>query len=404
MSGDRERRRGRDAADGYPDVELVPATSFEDELEPLPPRRPVPRAWWVALAAAGAVLVAVLAYQSRTRDAATTPAPSRSSAAVADSPRAGSTPTLAIPRGAVTVTQLGRPVVPAVPGTDLFARGPSALVRVELATGRITRTPLPSLSSDGPVSLLVGPDRAIIRPLDFVPGYVVPDGRAPRTLDVVALSSGQVFAGPDARHMWVPTLDGARMRLVDLDGRASGPVLQAPVFGSRPDGDGYLAYADTSGVYDARPEGSRRITTGELQAVGPTGWLVAECDVRHRCGSVLIDRVTGHRRALGPRRGASDPTGVLSADASTAALIEVNRGPTPRLILIDLRSGHARSVGMTLAQNSLARDLVWSPDGRFLFTVDGGGRIVVVDRTGHVGRLPVTLPPVTQLALRAPAR
>ncbi len=305
----------------------------------------------------------------------------------------------------VTVTRLGGAVVSAAAGTDLFARGQSALLRVELATGRIAQIQVPPLPSDGfgLISFLVGPDRVIAYPPDSGTGYLVRGDRPAQTLDIPAFT-GPAFPGPDARHVWVSTPAGDRMRLVDLDGRASGPVLQAPPETSRSDGAGYLAYGDTSGVYDVRPDGVHRITTGELLAVGPTGWLVAECDSRHRCDTVSINRLSGQRRTLGARRRQADDDGVICADGSTAALFENDSAATSRFTLLDLRSGHARTAHVALPENQNASRLVWTPDSRYLFTVAANGRIAVVDKTGHVRLLPATLPPMTQLALRTPAR
>ncbi|MEU7650795.1 hypothetical protein AB0C42_15550 [Micromonospora taraxaci] len=50
------------------------------------------------------------------------------------------------------------------------------MARIDFAHHRITTTAKPALRSGGPVSFLVGPDRVVIRPLEAVPGYVVPDG------------------------------------------------------------------------------------------------------------------------------------------------------------------------------------------------------------------------------------
>lgn len=419
MSGDRGgRRRGQDAV-ACPDVELLHAGSSDDQLERLPPRRPIRWTWWLALAVVAAVLVAVLVYRSRDRNSAMPPAPSHSSGPTPGPSRprppltghrrvvaASRAPVSAAPVKAVTVTGLGGAVVPAAAGTDLFARGRSTLLRAELATGRITETQVPPLPSNGFgfISFLVGPDRVIVNPPDSGSGYLVRDGRPAQTLDIPAFS-GPALPGPDARHVWVSTLAGDRMRLVGLDGRASGPVLQALPGGSRSDGAGYLAYGDTSGVYDVRPDGVHRITTGELLAVGPTGWLVAECDTRHRCDTMSINQLSGQRRTIGARRRQADNDGVICADGSTAALFENNPAGTSHILtLLDLRSGHARTVHVALPQDQNASRLVWTPDSRYLFTVDANGRIAVVDKTGHVRLLPATLPPVTQLALRTPTR
>ncbi len=50
--------------------------------------------------------------------------------------------------------------------------------------------------------------------------------------------------------------------------------------------------------------------------------------------------------------------------------------------------------------------MAWSPDGRWLFVAGADGRLCPIDATtGQVHDLGVTLPPVTQVAVRpAPAQ
>lgn len=62
-------------------------------------------------------------------------------------------------------------------GWELFARGEEVVVRIQVKQGRVTRTPVPSLASSGPVSFIVGKHKAVVHPTDNVPDYVVPDGR-----------------------------------------------------------------------------------------------------------------------------------------------------------------------------------------------------------------------------------
>ena len=103
-------------------------------------------------------------------------------AAVAKIEHAGRRPA---DRGPVTVTEAGHRLLGETVGWDLFGFSPGHvmgvssgwLVRVQFARGRVTRTTVPALLSDGPASLIAGPDQVIIRPLDNVPGYLVPDGQ-----------------------------------------------------------------------------------------------------------------------------------------------------------------------------------------------------------------------------------
>jgi hypothetical protein len=72
------------------------------------------------------------------------------------------------------------------------------VARIDFAHGRITTTAVPALRSGGPVSFLVGPDRVVIRPLEAVPGYGVPDGEAATEMTANSpQGSGAARPGPD---------------------------------------------------------------------------------------------------------------------------------------------------------------------------------------------------------------
>lgn len=91
---------------------------------------------------------------------------------------------------------LGHPILGVTAGWDLFGRGMDSVVRIELAKGRLTRTAVPSLRSSGSVSFLAGPDRAIIRPLDFVPGFAVRDGHNAATSPERWTTAARCFPDP----------------------------------------------------------------------------------------------------------------------------------------------------------------------------------------------------------------
>lgn len=145
------------------------------------------------------------------------------------------------------------------------------MARIQPRLARVTRTAVPPLRSTGPVSFLVTADRALIRPLDFVLGFEVPDGRPARAMVPALAQSGPIFPGPDPGHVWVPSGNAFVLRPPDegpTTARIALPadVLPLLVVG---DGAGYLLFPGTSGVFEARPEGLRRLSTGELLAVGP---------------------------------------------------------------------------------------------------------------------------------------
>src|SRR6266568_1402324 len=188
-------------------------------------------------------------------------------------------------------------------GWELFGRGPGSVVRLQIAEDRITRRTGVGLGSGGPVSFVVGSNEAVIRPLDDVPGYAIPDGKPPRNLTGELGAGGLVLPGPDPDDVWLQTGEAshASMTLVGLDGRPSDTSIPIPAgFSPYPvaDGAGYLLLAKTDGrgVYDARPGMHlRRVTTGEVLAVAD----LAQQQFAGRAAELVLwlrDRGERHRR------------------------------------------------------------------------------------------------------------
>lgn len=375
-----------------------------------PPRLPWPR-WFtvvvvvLALAAAAAVINRVRTSSPATPAAASsTPVTSRP--APSTSPPA-STP--ARPPDPVTVIRLGHPLLGASTGWELIGRGTDVLVRIQPAAGRIVRTTIPDLRSGGPTSLLTGSDRVIIRPMDDVPGYLVPDGKPARELPVALNLDGPVFPGPAAGQMWVRPADDHQpvMALATLDGKRLADFVSVPrgssSFEAVADGGGYLLYQSIGGVYQARPGGLRRISTGALLAVGSTGWLVAECDAQYRCSLVLVDRRSGARRTVPGDPVSRDRTGVLAPDGATAAMLDTGSTGSSGLYLLDLATGHRRAIDLSANMESFdgTSTLAFSPDSRWLFVIAVDGTLMAVNRaTGAVSELAHSLPPLSQLVVR----
>jgi hypothetical protein len=258
--------------------------------------------------------------------------------------------------------------------------------------------------------MVAGVDRVVIRPLDNVPGYLVPDGKPARQLSPLLNQDGPVFPGPAPNQMWIRPSDDHEpvMALATSDGaRLAGfiPIPQeSSAFDATPDGAGYLLFTGIGGVYDARPEGLRRITTGALLAVGPTGWLVVECDEQYRCHTVLVGRVDGSRRVVNARSVSRDWRGVISPDGATAAMMTSGPNGAIGLDLLDLASGNRRVLDVSVSQQSYDAGIVFSPDSTWLFAVVTDGTLAVINReTGAVGTLGAPLPALSQLVLR-PAR
>jgi hypothetical protein len=383
-----------------------------------PPRQPWPR--WFTLAVIAAVVVAfglaALNHQRRAGSAtpATTPTTSASSTRPATpSPSMTVSISTVVPSpSTVSITRVGHPLLGTTAGWELFGRGEGVLVRIELAAGRITRTTIPGLQSSGPAFLVAGSDRVVIRTLDDEPSYLVSDGKPARELSPSLIQGGQVFPGPASNQIWVVAPSdnlSTVMVLSTLDGaRLAGSIRIPPessAFNAVADGAGYLLVTGVGGIYDARPGSLHRITTGSLLAVGPTGWLVLECDEQHRCQPLLVNRVDGSRRVLHVNAVVEQlGLGVISADGSTAAMVSQGSESGLGVYLLDLASGKRRELGIMVNEQTYGDNFAFSPDGRWLFVVNSFGTLVVVNcRTGAVGDLGVPLPDLKQLVVR-PAR
>jgi hypothetical protein len=383
-----------------------------------PGRRP---SWWYGLAAA--VLVVALIVVARARSSPhpdAQPSPSASVSSPVSSPAASPAQSAAqsgpveapvsvtpsVP--AVAVRQVGHPVLNVPTSWELFARGPNVVVRIQLAAGRVTTTKVPDLSSESPVSFVITPDRALIRPLDHVVGFQVADNTAVTDLKGALAAAGPAVPGPDPGHVWAPAMPNGQlnMSLVDLSGRPGTTVIPIPADAglAASDGNGYLLLYGTGGVYDARPGGLHRITTGQLLAIGPTGWLTVECDEQYRCSTTITDRASGAHRALKTPVGLyQQGGGVISPDGRTAALLSSDANGQATLHLLDLVTGVDRPVDQPIDQSASPSDgsVVWSPDSARLFMAAATGAVSAINRdTGHASALGVTLPPVTQLGFR----
>ena len=327
----------------------------------------------------------------------------------------GGTPAAAAP-APVVVTELGRRLLGATGSWELFGLAGGEVVRIQPAQGRITRTMIPPLLSTGPVSFLAGPGQVIIRPLDFVPGYLVPDGRPARELRGVLGNGGPVFPGPAPGQVWVPAGSGdhVSLSLARMDGTTLGASYPVPggdssLMAALADGGGYVLVPGAGGWYDARPGAFHLVTTGAVAAVGPTRWLAVECHGKTHCAPVVIDSASGARRILPGNAlpwwhaGADIFPGTISPDGSTAAVFGTSTAGIPTLHLIDLTSGADDQLAVQGSPGAGA--MAWSPDSRWLFAaaspVQARTLIAVNARTRRAADLGVTLPQVSQVAVES---
>lgn len=322
-----------------------------------------PRRGWLLLGVA-VVAVAVLVVTGVT--GAETPdraAPDRQ-----PSPQAQSTPV----GPPVEVRHVGRHLLGVHAGWEViaYARATGRLYRAELSSGRVARTVVPPLQSSGPLTVLVLEDRTLIRPLDHVPGYVVVDGQRARRERLSG--GGVVLPGPQEGTLWIQSrANDRKLVLVTADGQPTGReiVLPRPTGWPVPDGRGHALVMTVDGWYvvDGRTD-VHRVTTGTVLAAGPSAFLLLECADPDACVHVVLDRVDGTRRRLGPVDRPLDSSGVpgvVAPDGSVAAM-EVPGVDDRSLRLVDLRTGEVTDVDLPSGTAPGGSALAWAPDGSWL--------------------------------------
>ena len=380
-----------------PDEDLISFGGPDRPGRPGPPRRPPGRAprgaGWLLLGAAAVAAVAVVLVTQPAQPQQPAPPPT------------------------VSVTDLGHRLFGAKVGWELFGRGPGELVSIEPATGRVTSTRVPALDSSGPVSFLIDPHQAIIRPLDYVPGYRVPDGGSPRGLSGLLSQGGPALPGPRPGQVWVVTTSVGRATLT-LAGPSGARVTSVPLpaggpppLTATPDGSGGVLLTGNTGTFDAGPGGLRRLSLEPL-ATGPGRWLAVTCSGHHgpghhqHCHTVVVDSATGAQRTLpGPALPHTPmtpwPPGIIAPDGAAAAILELSRGYQLSLHLVDLGSGADRVLNLPVSQDVDNEIMAWSPDSKWLFVVTDVGAVQVVSAsTGRVSSLGVPLPFISQIAVR----
>ena len=407
---------------GPGDVDWLDLGPDPDEGKaPADPRR---RYVWYGVAAF-AVVVALLLTRTQhgTNRAASTPrsspiaapgsAVSSASAAGATSSGSFANPTESpvgrdgLPSGVpVQVRNAGHRLLDVPADWELFARGQESLVRIQLALGRVTVTALPRTNPDSPAVVFIGADRALIRPMDESPPVMVRDGKPAAALPQTLRQSLWLLPGPDSRHLWAEQEGGNGLALFTLDGHPTGTRIDLPLSGSvmGSDSAGNALVSGIGGTYRATPRAVHRITSGGLVGSGPTRWLTIECSDGLSCGLVVTDRASGAHHAIdGPFDTFNSGPGVISPDGKTMAAARADGISNAGIELFDLDSGlhHAVDV-MPNSTNEAGASFVWSPDSRWLFAVDAGGRVMVINRaTGRAALLDAHLPQVLQLAWRS---
>ena len=334
----------------------------------------------------------------------------------------------------VAVRQSGRPGRPAPPPVavtqihpllgisgswQLIGLDSTGVVTIDFAQRQIIQTALPPPEGSGPVSFIVGPNSAIVRPLDDVPGYLVPDGQPPQRLTGILAHGGLLLPGPRPGQEWDTYGGGANsLVLIGANGRPTSTRITLPNRGwpaesAMADGRGDVLVANVSGNrYDAGPHWLHRVTA-LLSAVGPSRWLGMTCKPDGSCQDVVLNPATGSQRTLpGPPLqllswpwpaypGSVAPNGRIAAVVIDSGSASSDGDSQVRLEQISLATGAVRPIPVPVSQTASSQTMAWSPDSQWLFVLAATGKLLAVSmRTGKVQSLGVQLPGLSQLAIR----
>lgn len=389
-----DARRGEDHEPEWLEAAPAPLTPAQRQL-----RRRILGA--VGLVMVGVLITSIL-VQRHAQEVAKPPAPATPTAGATPTPRPRTLPTAPTTGSDPVVIRRSTAVVDEAVGFDLFALSGTSVYRIEAGTGRVTQTRIELGADAAQSSFLVVPGGVIVRPGDSVPGVMVRDGEAAQPLRGLLRQASFVLPGPDGR-VWTGSYDQERrVMLSDLRGRAVGPVSPSPVGWAVSDQAGNLLVTDVGGTYESRPSGMRRVTTGQVAAVGPHHYIVVECDEVHACSSLVLDRATGEKRRLGTADTGNAATGIVSPDGRYAVLTRWAADGGATVQLQDLRTGRTRGLAEAspLSFDGTDGTAVWSPDSRHLFLAVEGHLAVVDPATARVTKPNLGLSGVTSIALR----
>ena len=392
---------------------------------------PAPRAsaarWWLVLSVVLTVvlLVAVVGIRTILRPGATdrpslAPTPAATGRSVTPSP----TPPSPTVRGAPVLVRGGvGPLLPGIGTGQVYAESATGIFRIELATGRITRTTTPGLEEHA--TFLAGKSWVLVKGRWSPTGVLVRDGQPAAPLPHQFDLEGFLHAGPSGQ-VWVEPEPGTdpravtTLRLADLDGRpvpgriATAPRSAAP-YRIVADGYGGLLLTNRGGVYRLEPSRPGRasrlrlISRGDLIASGGRRLLVWACGTSANCQLVLVDQRTRHRisqpaaaRPFLAEGGIGIDPDVygdvqLSPDGRHLAVMAADANGRSRAHVLDLRRGHDAVLPGAGTDSNANRQEAWSPNSRWLLTITDGHLQAYDTRAHRTSSVPLGEEPLLHL-------
>ena len=293
------------------------------------------------------------------------------------------------PRRTTTSTTMALPTTATIvidqrlEGVDLLLVGSERsrdLVVLDLAEQTLTRQ-IMSMTFE-PEALLVGEDWVVLQSFGGGTTTLLRDGEAPQRMNGWPW---QLLWQEGTDRFWRPgieteTFNGPSLyEEIDVTGELTGVALELPVgaWVDRADPRGGLVTEVTGKNYSIGEAGVVLIGAGQMIGLSEDIAVLKDCDERLRCGLFVTDRQTGvvHEVALDTDLIALEPLygwgppdrGQAISPDGTMVAVMLPSSTSPVLGLIDLSSG----VVVELGQAAWAPRVVWSPDGRFAFFLEG---------------------------------
>jgi hypothetical protein len=309
----------------------------------------------------------------------------------------------------------GRPLLPGAGSDEVFLQTSTAVYRIELASGQVTRTPTPLLEQHS--SFVAGPGWVVFKTIDNDPGVVVRNGQRAAPLPPGLRPNGRLYPAPGG-DLWLvpenPTRGARVVTRVDIDGRSvQGQAFRVSDEIGLPSADAArsLFATNSGGVYQLRPSGVRKLATGDLLAVGRHHVLVWDCDALARCQPYRLDRTrnrrtaipTAHRTILELYQGLPDRAqdfggGDLNPDGTHAALRYPGTQPdSSPLAVVDLATGQSHTLPGNVTDTNGNTQFTWTANGRYFLALTDH-RLRAYDTTTETTRtIPVTTDPLLHL-------
>jgi hypothetical protein len=232
-----------------------------------------------------------------------------------------------------------------------------------------------------------------------ISGYLaVPDEQMP--LPPGLFGQGPILTGPSPGTVWTSAttssdseVDGVDHVLVDLEtGAPADPAHWITVPGGvllGGDGRGNLVVERGGDVYIATSEGTaasiRRLTTGDLLAIGADTAYVRECDESATCSVVRVDRTDDTRTVLAELPGLASASAIDSRNPAPG-IVGTGVAPGGDLAVVSTSGGWVM-IDMVDGRFAILESVdgdtpfVWSADGARATTIIGAD-LVVVGRDG----------------------